>query len=99
MSKTKATVVQLSSKAEPMEVGGGANDEEDEEEEPCDQCRVCTIRSDCFSYYNINEKLIFKNIRVAEALTMVTSIQVRIGALLAGSVRSHETRSLINYLI
>lgn len=64
-----------------MDVSGGVDtNEEEEEEEPCEQCRVCTIRSDCFSYYNIHEKLIFKNVGVAEALTMVTSIQVRIGA-------------------
>lgn len=51
--------------------------EEEEEEEPTDQCRVCTIRSDCFSYYNIYEKMIFKNVGVAEALAMVTSLKVR----------------------
>lgn len=79
------------SQAEPpmMDVSGGDAIEEEEEEEQCEQCRVCTIRTDCFSYYNIFEKLIFKKVGVAEALAVVTSMQVRE---MVRGVESHGTR-------
>lgn len=46
-----------------------------EEQQP-DKCRVCTISSDCFSYMNIFEKIIFKNVLVLDALVLITSLQV-----------------------
>lgn len=41
-----------------------------------DKCRVCTISSDCFTYFNIFEKCIVKNIFVYEALVVTTNLQV-----------------------
>lgn len=41
-----------------------------------EKCRVCTISSDCFSYMNIFEKIIFKNVLVLDALTLITSLEV-----------------------
>lgn len=49
----------------------------DDDGESLQRCRVCTIRSDCFTYYNIFDKMIFKNVVMAEALTMITSLDIQ----------------------
>lgn len=52
-------------------------DDDDDEEESTEKCRVCTISSSCFSYYNIFERMIFKNVAMADALAMITSLDIR----------------------
>lgn len=49
---------------------------DDYEDEPLQKCRVCTISSDCFSYYNIFDKVIFKNVLIHDALRLITNLQV-----------------------
>lgn len=52
------------------------NDSADDVDE-VQKCRVCTISSECFSYYNIFEKTIFKNVLILDALTLITNLHVR----------------------
>lgn len=62
----------LDKSPQPPKASQAINTDDDDEK----QCRVCTIQSDCFTYVDIFDKMIFKNVGVAEALEMVTSMQV-----------------------
>lgn len=53
-----------------------ANEMDYMEELTEEKCRVCTISSDCFTYFNIFQKCIVKNILVYEALAVTTNLQV-----------------------
>ena len=41
-----------------------------------EMCRICTMGSDCFTYFNIFAKKIYKNVSVRDALILITSLPV-----------------------
>lgn len=42
------------------------------------KCRVCTISSECVTYFNIYEKRIINAVIVKDALKLITNLMVRI---------------------
>lgn len=65
-----------SSKMHTIQNSNSKNEAVCDDEEPTYKCRVCTISSDCFSYLNIFEKIILKNVLVLDALSLITNLQV-----------------------